>query len=278
MKTGCLIYSDNLKYKKLHDCAVKSFSKFNPDVEVYSVDYQHEASLPNSNIPAGVFKYTLAAEIFDSYNLDKIIILGADTITCSRLDEFLDDNSNDILATLDYPYSLKVNNNQHLSNRENHINADVVCFNNVQALKDIINLWTNFKTSYYEQACLNYIVNVEKKYKSKIVDGDYDNSDVVYNARAKGNLTAEANCKPWPKYTNLFEVKNNKLFTGTHEYVSKTKQIKVWHYCDGLGTQSYENFSSIINSWIDNGFNNQTKSFFTNNCCCGDFFNKEFKI
>jgi len=277
MKTGCLIYSDNLKYKKLHDCAVKSFSKFNPDVEVYSVDYQHEACCRNSKVPAGVFKYSLAADIFNSYNLDKIIILGADTITCSRLDEFLDDNSNDIIATLDYPYPL-ITENKIFSQEHNHLNADVVCFNNLLAIFDILEEFKKFPTKYYEQAALNYVCHVKQSFKFSIADGDYDSSLVVYNARAKGNICSTPNAFPWGEFVSKFEVKDNKLYTGTHRNVSKSKQIKVWHYCDGLGNRDNNNFSSIINTWINEVFNKETKNFFKNNCDCGDFFHKPFSI
>ena len=35
MKTACFIYSDNAKYDKLQECAVNSFKKFHPDIDVY---------------------------------------------------------------------------------------------------------------------------------------------------------------------------------------------------------------------------------------------------
>jgi len=52
----------------------------------------------------GPMKYAFGYHIAKKYNYDKVIVLGADTITCARLDEFLDNNEDDVLATLDYNY------------------------------------------------------------------------------------------------------------------------------------------------------------------------------
>lgn len=284
MKTGCLIFSNNKKYNKLHDCAVNSFIKFHKDVYTFSVkensEIYNEIKEDIYKFPAGIQKFFIASYLFRELSLDKIIVLGADTITCDRLNEFTQDNENDILTTLDYPYQLKTSNNHILSSadKENHVNADVVCFNNLNCLDDIIKSCFEIRTEYYEQAALNYICNISKKYKNKIVDGDYQDSDVVYNARAKGNLCAAPNTKPWFKYTQLFNVKQNKLFTGLHENITKEKQIKVWHYCDALGTMDKHGFEENINNWINKGFNTQTKEFFTEQCECGNFFNETFVI
>lgn len=280
MKVGCIIYSDHIKYKKLHECAERSFLKFHPEIDLFSLDYRHEIiknEQKKGKILAGPFKYILAYEIFKQFNLDKIIVLGADTITCSRLDEFLDDNSNDIIATLDYPYPL-ITAGKIFSQEHNHLNADVVCFNNPLAILDILEEYRKFPTEYYEQAALNYVCHVKQSFKFSIADGDYDTSSVVYNARAKGNMCAVPYTSPWGEFVSKFEVKDNKLYTGTHRNVSKSKQIKVWHYCDGLGTQDNNNFSKIINAWLNENFNEETKNFFKNNCDCGDFFNKPFSV
>jgi len=284
MKTGCLIFSNNEKYTKLHNCAVNSFKKFHEDVIVFSVTHDSDiySHLKNSilKIPPGIQKYIIANYLFSAFDLSKIIILGADTITCDRLNEFLENDDYDILTTLDYPYQLVTSDGQILSslNEENHVNADVVCFNNKEALLEVIKTCEILKTEHFEQAALNYVCNILKKYKSKIVDGDFQNSSVVYNARAKGNLAALPNTSPWFKYTLKFKTKGNKLYTSTHENISKSKQIKVWHYCDALGHYSGESFENKINDWINNGFNQETKDFFTNECNCGDFFKQKFTI
>lgn len=284
MKIGCLIFSDNIKYDKLHQCAIKSFCKFHEDVLVFSIQKTSNIISLLSNklngTPAGIQKFLIADFLFSEHKLDKIIILGADTITCDRLDEFINDNENDILTSLDYPYQLITANRTILSSniKENHVNADVVCFNNKESLKSVIKTCFEIRTEYFEQAALNYICNISKQYKTKIVDGNYNDSGIVYNVRAKGNLCAKTDTKPWAKYTNKFHVKDNKLFTGTHENVNKEKQIKVWHYCEGLGNLSNSKFTEIINYWINEGFNAETKNFFSEQCDCEDFFKKPFSI
>jgi len=278
MKIGCFILSNKFKYKKLHECAINSFSKFHPHVNLYSYDYSYRFPDVLNQLPTGIARLYAAHSIFKNEKLDKLIILGADTITCSRLDEFMDDNSSDILTTLDYPYQLITQGLIFSNYKEDHVNADVVCYNNIDALKEVIDKSMEIRTEYHEQAALNFVCNMQKKFTSKIVDGDYENSNIVYNVRAKGNIIANSGEKPWFKYTNLFKVEENKLFTNVHENCSKSKQIKLWHYCDGLGTFKDFQFQEIINRWISIGFNEQTKKFFTEQCACGDFFNKQFTI
>tara|TARA_Y100000114_G_C11761924_1_gene330269 strand:- start:907 stop:1746 length:840 start_codon:yes stop_codon:yes gene_type:complete len=277
MKVGCLIYSDHKKFKNLHDNAVNSFTAFHPDVEMYSFDYTSDCEFikfakktMRKNIPAGPFKYGLGYLLLENKNLDKLIILGADTITCSRLHEFLNDNTHDILTTLDYPYDLQVNN-LAVSTSENHVNADVVCFNNKDSLSYLLRLWNENKFTYQEQAALNIICNrtsVLTGFKNKTVDGDFKNSDVVYNVRSKGNFVAQPNSLPWAKYIKKYKVINNKLFTSTHEYISKSKQIKVWHYCQGWGVCSDEEMQRGIDFFTNECFNNETLKFFKETCNC----------
>ena len=292
MKTACFIYSDNEKYNKLQKCAVNSFKKFHPNIDTYVFTSKHEGVFHINN--AAYKKYLFAFEIAKSLQIRKIIIIGADTITCDTLDEFLNDNDTDILTTLDYPYPLqmasvpiaevqsgKMKSIFHLAlsfSNQDHVNADVVCFNNIKALAETINCSRWMKNEYSEQGALNYICNIQNKYTSKIVDGDYENSDIVYNARSKGNNNIRIGERPWYKYTNLFKVQNNKLYTSTHEYCSKSKRIKMWHYIEGFGCQTNEVFEKNVNSWIDDGFNQETKDFFTNECDCGDFFKQKFTI
>jgi len=294
MKTGCFIYSDSEKYDKLQECAVKSFKKFHPDIDVFTYTSSNTEFKEIKKIASGYKKFLFARQVALQYGIEKIIILGADTITCSRLDEFINNNEADILTTLDYPYELFLQSVpcdqvakgvafsiSHLSlsfSKDDHVNADVVCFNNIKALEDVLNCNKWMCNLYFEQAALNYVCNIQNKHTSFIVDGNYENSNVVYNVRAKGNTTASEGERPWFKYTSLFKVYNNKLHTNTHEYCSKSKQIKVWHYCDGLGNLPKEHFESIINDWIEKGFNQETKDFFTNECDCGDFFKQKFTI
>jgi len=293
MKTACFIYSDLKRYDKLQECAINSFQTFHPNIDIYTHKSNDEIyGIKKFN--KAYRKYLFAYETALKKNIEKIIILGADTITCSRLDEFIDIDKVDILTTLDHPYLLciagvpvqevikgnaKTVNHVILSNsNEDHVNADVVCFNNIEALRDTINCSFWMSNEYGEQAALNYICHRQNKYKNYTVDGEYNNSNVVYNARAKGNMVSPTEDKPWHKYTSLFQVKNNKLYTNIHENCQKSKQIKVWHYCDGFGAVSEIEFEKKVNKWIDQGFNQETKDFFTNVCNCGNFFKEKFTI
>lgn len=278
MNIGCFILSDAFKYKKLHECAANSFSHFHPDVKMYSYNYEYQIDDDLKKVPIGISRLLVAHSIFKNERLDKLIILGADTITCSRLDEFIDENGYDILTTLDYPYRLIAQNMIFSKSSEDHVNADVVCFNNILALEEVIRAAFEIQTEYYEQAALNFVCNIQNKFTNKIVDGNYNDSDIVYNVRAKGNCVAAPNTKPWFKYSNIFEIKDNKLFTNIHENCQKSKQIKLWHYCEGLGTLNDTQFQKLINDWINIGFNKETKKFFSEQCACGDFFDKQFII
>ena len=92
MKTGCVIFSNSEKYYDLHQCAVNSFKTFHPDINLYSFDYKTDFinEIPHfksiSKLAPGIQKYCISYEIAKKENLDKLIILGSDTITCARLD------------------------------------------------------------------------------------------------------------------------------------------------------------------------------------------------
>jgi len=293
MKTGCLIYFYGKKYENIGLCALNSFKKHHPEIMLHHVNEFNESEYEVSNFKdtagCGVYKYMLAVEIMKKNNYEKFIILGADTITCARLDEFLDDNEHDILASLDYPYQLSECGIILSPNHETHLNADVVCFNKIRPIIDIIKISKNFP-AYAEQGGLNYVAwSNNYKHSCKIVDGPYLKSNVVYNVRSKGNMclpyeyqdhsatTGEPPKfppyeKPWGPHLNKFYVKDKKLYTKDH------KQIKVWHYCEGLGNLNEENFVKIMNNYIFKWFNKETKQFFKEQCGADDFFEKEFTL
>tara|TARA_R100000008_G_C3561637_1_gene156557 strand:- start:64 stop:1158 length:1095 start_codon:yes stop_codon:yes gene_type:complete len=190
VKAGCLIYYYG-KYDRLGEVASRSFKKHHPDVTLHLVNEDnrdaYKATSKYDPNDGGIFKYALAHEIMSEKKYDKMIILGADTITCSRLDEFLDENKIDILTTLDYPYQglypfysegelytvftslLYINgvepsnmkfvdytgDGADLLNRSDmtlfdfrHYNADVICINNVAVLRDIIDIAAKYKEDY----------------------------------------------------------------------------------------------------------------------------------
>ena len=275
-KIACVIYFFGKRYEKIGACAINSFKRFHPDIDLFHVnehngdDYVATKSL--HEVGHGAYKYLLAAEIMLKHKYDKIIVLGADTITCSRLEEFID-GEEDILATLDYPYRLEIPVGNPISpDSETHVNADVICFNNVSPILDIVKIAKRFG-QYAEQGALNYILWSGKyTYSHNIVDAPYSDSEVVYNARSKGNIAAGPGEKPWGKYTNKFYIRDGKLFT------LDDKQIKVWHYCEGFGAVNEQMFIGLMNNWIFDWFNEDTKAFFRQECDCDDFFEQEFSL
>lgn len=279
----CVIFYDNEKYDKLAKCAAESFLYFHKEeVDLYVINHRNINNIESSQyfgkMPAGILKYIIAYEIFLKTKAKKVISLGADTITCSRLDEFLDNNE-DILATLDYPYQLQTPR-VFSPDSETHVNADVVCFNNIEALSEVINCALHHNV-YFEQGGLNEVLwsGRYNKFSKRIVDYPYRESNVVYNARSKGNFCAIQNTKPWGEFTQKFYVKDEKLFTGLHRNNPDVdKQIKVFHYCEGLGTLTNEKFEEIMNSWIEVNFNQETKNFFKKITNFNSFFENKFKV
>ena len=268
----CVVLSLGDRYQKLAKVAVNSFKKHNPNIKIFYVDKQefYKYSTSKQSFSVGVLKYMLCYEIAKKNNYSRVINLGADTITCAYLSEFIDNIEYDILATLDYPYTLH-SGNFSTPPGDTHLNADVICFNNLDALADIIKA-SEKHPIYYEQGGLNEIVWSSNKYKTKIVDGPYAESQIIYNARAKGNIIAAKNTKPWKPYIQQFRVEDNKLFSFDN------KQIKVFHYCEGLGTLDNEKFCELLNYWILDWFNEETKKFFKNQCDAGNFFEVKYEV
>lgn len=283
MVTLVCFFTDNKKYDKLLEVSINSFKAFHKS-DNYILTALNDDFIKNDNIHKNKFdrlspgikkylySYLLYQSLRDKNNVNKLIILGADTITCSRLDEFLDNDTDDVIATLDYEYKipLEIKN----SNKDNHINADVVCFNNIKALEDCINLYfSGFISNYYEQGCLNKVlISGDYSYSYKIVDHtDFNKSNVFYNCRSKGT-TASSGKKPWKKYVKKFYVKNGGLYTRNNI------RIKLFHYAEGLGTLNDEDFKSLMNKWIFEFFNKDTKKFFKQFCNSGNFFEKKYEI
>lgn len=272
MVTLVSYYSDNDRYDKLLEVSVNSFKHFHKNDD-YKLVVSNKEDLLSFNsvkivrtellniIPAGTLKFLSALKLCVELQIKKVIILGADTIVCSRLDEFLDDNNTDVLATLDYPYQIPLNFKN--SNSENHVNADVVCFNNIELLGKVVNLSLNSNYFggtgfYFEQGALNDLLFSDKhNVNFKIVDYPYSESKVVYNVRSKGDHLAITNTKPWKKYVDKYKVIDDKLID------SEGKQIKVFHYCEGFGNLKIEVFKNLLNWWIFECFNEETKQFFT---------------
>jgi hypothetical protein len=304
MKIGCLITQvtlpgntftvegvDQARYDELAQCSLNSFKKFHPDIELHYVNDSnlseyHEKYFKSFDLVdhIGIVRYMLAYDMMLQNNYDKIIVLGCDTITCARMDEFINNNE-DVLATLNYPcqesteywqtpyFEISPGVYDH-----GNINADVVCFNNPAALKKVIDLSVEHFTHFGEQGALNELAWVDKSYSVKIVDFPYPTSPVVYNARSKGvfgtsmivNGVLAKHGPPLdgtPSPLKRFYVKDNNLYTGDH------KQIKCFHFVEGLGGRSDEEFNAIMNDFKYKWFNVDTIKFFKEQCGCSEFFN-----
>jgi hypothetical protein len=306
MKTACLFVQltphdggiNSNRYNKLTECAINSFKKFHPDIPIHYInddnfqEYYSNWEHYEMYDSIGLVKCIAGYELMVKNKLDKLIILGSDTITCGRLDEFIL-NDDDVLATLNYPmpdktefwetpfYKLITPNGEEVYDCAG-LNADVICFNNPEALKRIIDLTINYFTHFHEQGGLNHLAWSDGLFKVNTVDGPYPLSKVSYNVRSKGVNGAEMikdgklvkhgpQLDGTPSPTLSFYTKDNKLFTQDH------KQIKVFHYCEGLGCQNEQVFIDKVNDF-HTWFNQETKDFFTNECDCGDFFIKQFEI
>ena len=101
-------------HKILGDLAARSFKAHHPDIDLIYITEENAKDFNCydrlEQLGYGYGKIFYANEIMQQGKYDKIINLGADTITCARLDEFLDDDS-DMVATLDY--NLQLNLDSH---------------------------------------------------------------------------------------------------------------------------------------------------------------------
>jgi len=294
---SCIINSE--RYTKLATNVINSLSKFHPEIDLHYVTdknikeykslYLKEFYWSNS---LGINRYVIAYNMMKHFDYDKMIILGCDTIVCSRMDEFLNNNEDDILATLNYPVQedteywetpiIEVNTPEGKVIEHLNINGDVICFNNSEALKRVIELSMEHFTNFSEQGGLNELAWVDKSFSVNIVDSPYVLSDVSYNCRAKGvprcdmiqkglivngHLHGFSHMNGKPSPIKSWYVKDNKLFTHDH------KQIKVFHFVEGLGGRSTEKFNEILDDFKYNWFNKETIKFFQNVCNCKEFFN-----
>jgi hypothetical protein len=235
-----------------------------------------------------LMQFIYAYEVMKKYNYEKIIVLGTDTIVCNRLDEFIDDNTSPVIASLNYPnqdgtehwvtptVQVTLPDGNVVMDQMN-INADVTCFNSADALKKVIDLSIEHYCHFSIQGGLNELAFADKSYEVKIVDAPYPTSKVVYNARSKGVFGTDmirkgllAKCGPQydgqPSPIRHWYVNDNKLYTHDH------KQIKCFHFVEGLGGRPIESFKELINDFKTNWFNDDTIKYFKEQCGCQEFF------
>ena len=114
-KIGCIIYAVGPIYEALSICAVQSFKKFHPDIAVHHITRDNVNTFATAKEfdkkyegEHAIFRWGVALEIWEKYEYDKIIILGADTITCAHLGEFTENDSAAAIVTLNDPYQLTI--------------------------------------------------------------------------------------------------------------------------------------------------------------------------
>lgn len=284
--TAALFFYTDSRYNELAQVAINSFKNWNPKVDVIIINEQNkvewDSKLVHYEVGDELFimQYIYAHHLMAEMGYTKVISLGCDTITCGRLDEFLDDNKTDILCSLNYA---KPEGTEYWQNPVEtfpggvhdtpNINADVVCFNNEAALRKVIDLSIYHYTYFSIQGGLNelYCNPVPNGFSIKIVDYPYHLSKVVYNARSKGVMFTNQITGNPNSPVKRFKVEKNKLYT--HD----DKQIKVFHYIEGIGGRPLEDFKRLINEFKHEWFNEETKEFFRTYCGGGEFFSSNVK-
>jgi lipopolysaccharide biosynthesis glycosyltransferase len=279
--------NDQSRYKEYLKCAIDSFKKFHPDIEVVCIDDNNiieYTTLFNSKLIncATAQKFNLGLEVMKYYKADKLIILDVDTITCSRLDEIIDNNEDDILVSLNYNiqdqneyfttpyYTLEFEDGTIIKDSAN-LNSGIICFNNIKAIERALELTIIHPNYFGEQGALNELVWVEGTFKTSVLDGPWPVSTVSYNVRSKGvNFTEHifeiAKNHPNQSYIAQYYVKDSKLFTPDH------KHIKVWHLAEGMHGRPLDKFNELTDIIKTKLFNADTIEFFKEQCGCSEFF------
>lgn len=286
---GLLYGNDQSRYNDYAKCSVDSFKKWHPDIETIYIDddnleeyLQLFGDIKLSNC-AVVQKLIIALYAAKHFKAEKLIILDIDTITTARLTEMLEDDETDMLLSLNYnryettkywtppSYVLSYEDGTEIKEVIN-INTGVMCFNNLLALEKAVELCFTHPTDFGEQGAINQLFTTDKTFTSKVLDGPYILSDVVYNVKAKGVdesglIFRIAMEQPQNSYIKNWYVKEDKLFTPDH------KHIKVWHIAEGLHGRPKGDFDRITEMYKTKLFNRDTINFFENNCDCKKFFN-----
>lgn len=287
---GSLYGNDQSRYDDYAKCAVDSFKKWHPDIETIFIDDSNleeyfklfgDIKLANSAV---VQKLIIALATAKYYKADKLIIIDIDTITTAKLSEMLEDDDTDMLLSLNYnrfettkywtppSYVLEYEDGKEIREVVN-INTGVMCYNNLKALEKAVELCFTHPTDFGEQGAINQLfTDADSGFTSKVLDGPYVLSEVVYNVKAKGVdesglIFKIAMERPEQSYIRHWYVKDGKLFTPDH------KHIKIWHIAEGLHGRPLEDFNRITEMYKKHLFNTDTIKFFEEECDCKGFFN-----
>jgi hypothetical protein len=275
--------------------AINSFKKWHPGIEVHYInndnfeEYCNILGLEEMYDHISLIRLSLVKALMEYYNYDKMIILGIDTMTCSRLDEFINDNENDAIYTLGPQQYVETAywatpitqfiEEDGVHNEVAFINGDVACYNNIETINLVLDLTIKFWHEHVDQGTMNMLYSNQEKYNKKIriVDFPYYKSEVIYNVRSKGViggycliggkvLDGRRGNVISDRYPMLdFYIKENKLYTKEH------KHIKIFHYCEGLSLLKEEDeisYDDMVNEMKTIWFNKETIEFLENTCDC----------
>ena len=306
MKIGCIFLNIKFNYDDIEfqnyanddffiPNAINSFKKWHPEIEVHYInddnlnEYLVKLNIEEYYDNPGLMKVHISKELMRVYSYDKLISLGIDTITCSRLDEFLNNNTDDLICTLGAPQQVTTDyyttpfctfkEEENTYSDIAAINGDVICFNKKSSADMLYDISIKYWTNHAEQGGMNYcyINQEELGIKVSIVDFPYYKSKVVYNVRSKGVIGGY--CLVRGKVLNgrrgqvvsdiypslEFYINEDKLFT------KDNKQIKIFHFAEGLGVRTNEDelsYDEAVNEMKTMWFNKETIKFFQNQCNC----------
>lgn len=275
--------------------AINSFKKWNPEVEVHYVhdnniqEYCKMLGIESMFNHISLIRLSLVINLMKHFNYDKFIFLGIDTITCSRLDELLDNDNDDAIYTLGAPQIVETeywkspvytfNTNGVTYQDVAFINGDIACYNNIETVQLVFDITLEKWHGHVDQGTMNYLFINQQKYnkKVKIVDFPYLESYVVYNVRSKGviggyclirgNVLNGRNGQIISnRYPMLdFYIESNKIFT------KEGKHVKVFHICEGLSYRSDEDeqtYEEAVHEIKTMWFNEETINFLEQECGC----------
>ncbi len=264
-KTCCVFiiygaYRD--KYHFFNHNSVESFKKWHPEVDVHVADDE----FPDD--PFAIKCMKIWKKFLSTY--ERVIALDADTITCARFDEFLnDDDATPVLATLDFPmwphgykYDVKVLNLPHHTFEYYNVNSGVVCFNNLEVIDRMISFYdTKNLNKNADQEAIQYLATNYPD-QVKVVDFPYLVSPFVYNVRGQGVIGTGCirdggalhfgfDGPKIGEYSPVYAYRP----IGDKLYNHLGKHVKCFHF-------------ATRDPYLKKWFNDETVRFFTEHCSC----------
>lgn len=302
-KIGCLFLhlsnDEGSSYKEdtfFAPNAINSFKKWHPNVDIHHITndnfptYLKDLNITEYYDNIGLVRIYLIRELLKQKGYDKIIMLGLDTFTCSYLDEFINNDEDDLICSSGPPYSfikteywapqlVEFEHNGMLYKDVDFINADVACFNKWEAADMLINKSIEFWTNHCEQGGMNYLRQNQELLDIKvgIVDFPYFKTKSLYNVRSKGSAHGGNQMYRGNLYNGNYKDPNNSIIgniypTSTYSVIDNKlftqdgKQVKVFHYAEALGVKTKEEYNETLHEMKTLWFNEETLSFLKEQC------------